>query len=383
MASETRVAIKLGKSSSRSAPPSTLGKRSHLAALGGESDSDSDRDDDSNRRSGHEAIIGFGSEGAESRQQSKSAAPKRYVITRQANVDWRSQMKRQRQGGPTSPHEEPAAAASQSTETTAQGISLNGQTSASVAAAPQWGLTVKEKKENKDGPEPEPESTGAQRKEQKTHPEHANGETEARTIDQEAMDALLGRLDKPSRVIQTEDDVYKRDAAEAGAASTLEDYEAMPVEEFGAALLRGMGWNGELKGNKNNSTTTTTTTGEDAAKAKRRMMQRRQNHLGLGAQELKGEEDLGQWNQNGPANKKPRPRLVDYRREEAQRKERRGREDSYKRERDRDRQREREHQRDRVEDRDGHRRRDWDRSRDDRRTRGREKDLNWDRSRAR
>lgn len=40
----------------------------------------------------------------------------------------------------------------------------------------------------------------------------------------------------------TEDDAFKQDVDELPSEATLEDYERMPVSQFGAALLRGMGW---------------------------------------------------------------------------------------------------------------------------------------------
>ncbi|KZT03755.1 uncharacterized protein LAESUDRAFT_814420 [Laetiporus sulphureus 93-53] len=40
----------------------------------------------------------------------------------------------------------------------------------------------------------------------------------------------------------SEDDAYKQDVAELPDPATLEDYERVPVSQFGAALLRGMGW---------------------------------------------------------------------------------------------------------------------------------------------
>ncbi len=40
----------------------------------------------------------------------------------------------------------------------------------------------------------------------------------------------------------TEDDAYKQDVAELPEPASLEDYERVPVSQFGAALLRGMGW---------------------------------------------------------------------------------------------------------------------------------------------
>ncbi|KAK8915600.1 hypothetical protein H634G_07836 [Metarhizium anisopliae BRIP 53293] len=344
--SKGRIAIKFGSTSStpssnkpsRPAPPSSLGKRprSH-AALGADSDSDSDDD----RRGRHEAITGFGADGAETRHKKKEDVKREYVIERQANRDWRGEIRAQR--GDNRPAE-------------ARGHQHNQNGSAERAPADQdkglsWGLTIKEKN---DQPSPEPQDTPS---------ETAKEAPKPKTADDEALDALLGNKPKETRVITTEDDVYKRDAATAGAASTLEDYEAMPIEEFGAALLRGMGWDGEHRGPKSKD------------------VRRRQNRLGLGAKELKGVEDLGGWNQNG-AKKRSRPRLDEYNREQNKRKEERGREDSYKRERERERDRERNghRERDRDGDRDHHRdRRERDRDRD--RGRGRHRDYDRDRRR--
>ncbi|KAI1001309.1 hypothetical protein K3495_g6886 [Podosphaera aphanis] len=61
----------------------------------------------------------------------------------------------------------------------------------------------------------------------------------------------------------TEYDAYKRAVAAAPEPSNIEDYEHVPVEEFGAALLRGMGWNGQKIGGV-------------------KEVKRRQNLLGLG-----------------------------------------------------------------------------------------------------
>ena len=40
----------------------------------------------------------------------------------------------------------------------------------------------------------------------------------------------------------SEEDAYKQDVAALPESATLEDYERVPVSQFGAALLRGMGW---------------------------------------------------------------------------------------------------------------------------------------------
>jgi hypothetical protein len=321
--SKGRIAIKLGSSSStplpskpsRTAPPSRLGKRPRSQALG--ADSDSGSDDDHHGR--HEAITGFGAEGAETRRKKKEEVKKEYVIERQANRDWRGEVRAQKSRPQNHNGDSEREPADQD-----KGL--------------QWGLTIAQKKQDTPTEEPQRESAP-----EKPKPQSA---------DEEALDALLGNKPEETKVIPSEDDVYKRDAAAAGTASTLEDYEAMPIEEFGAALLRGMGWDGQQRGPKTKD------------------VRKRQNRLGLGAKELKDAEDLGGWNQNGPK-KRSRPRLNEYRREESRRKEERGREDSYKRERERERDRERSGYSDR------------DRHRDDRRDRDRDRHRDHDRERRR
>ena len=49
----------------------------------------------------------------------------------------------------------------------------------------------------------------------------------------------------------TEDEAFQQDVRGLPESSTLNDYTDMPVSEFGAAMLRGMGWTGEGKGKKN------------------------------------------------------------------------------------------------------------------------------------
>lgn len=71
-----------------------------------------------------------------------------------------------------------------------------------------------------------------------------NSNTNTNTEDQEAMDALLGRTKKSDLTIPavTEEDAFQQDYKTAPDMATLEDYARVPVEQFGAAMLRGMGW---------------------------------------------------------------------------------------------------------------------------------------------
>ncbi|KAG6299014.1 hypothetical protein E4U09_000286 [Claviceps aff. purpurea] len=347
--SKGRIAIKLGSSSKSTStsrpsprdalPGSTLGKRSRqttrtTVALGDESDSESESDSQYRR---HETIVAFGQDGAETDRATGADQPreKQYVIARQPNRDWRSELKAQRRSKNLLPEE---AQQQQNDHSQNSSSAKNRQSNpAEPDDGLKWGLTIAAEKkadadqgatDDCDGKDAE-QTQKAQKQTSASASAHPPN-TKPRTDDEEAIDALLGKKTGPERRIPalSEDEVYKRDAAGAGAASTLEDYEAMPVEEFGAALLRGMGWNGEPTG------------------PKVKQVRRRPNRLGLGAEELKDAEDLGAWNQKGTKGKS-RPRLADYRREESRRKEERtkGREDSYKRERERERERDKERER--------------------------------------
>ncbi|KDQ07861.1 hypothetical protein BOTBODRAFT_180321 [Botryobasidium botryosum FD-172 SS1] len=69
------------------------------------------------------------------------------------------------------------------------------------------------------------------------------------TLEQQALRALLSGDDATSipkidviRPAVTETDAYLQDVETRPDSATLDDYERVPVEQFGAALLRGMGW---------------------------------------------------------------------------------------------------------------------------------------------
>jgi len=69
---------------------------------------------------------------------------------------------------------------------------------------------------------------------------------------------------------------------------SLEDYAAVPVEEFGAALLRGMGWKGgEELHDKGKS--------GDKKGGKLRIVEKRPAFLGLGAKPQSEIPELGTW----------------------------------------------------------------------------------------
>ncbi|KAL1993080.1 hypothetical protein VTN49DRAFT_3837 [Thermomyces lanuginosus] len=191
---------------------------------------------------------------------------------------------------------------------------------------------------------------------------------------------------------------FRADVATRPDMASLEAYNAVPVEEFGAALLRGMGWKeGQPigRGRYGNST----------AAVQPRIPERRPGFLGIGAKDLKGgggaEVEIGAWGKaamrkgakkggadgaGGSAdgvympvvmkNKKTGEYITE---EELKARQKRQEEERQRRERDleragRDRDRDRDRERDRDRDRERRRRREYDESDDDREYRRRERD---------
>jgi hypothetical protein len=109
--------------------------------------------------------------------------------------------------------------------------------------------------------------------------------TEEQRLEKKALDALIsGKSTDNDLVIpvQTEEETFLNDLHNAPDAPTLEAYEATPIEGFGAALLRGMGWkDGD---------------GKNGAAAKPKEIKRRPALLGIGAKEDAAiGVELGEW----------------------------------------------------------------------------------------
>ena len=140
-----------------------------------------------------------------------------------------------------------------------------------------------------------------------------------KTEDEEAMEALLGGEKKSNLVLPAleddrdgykledsayedyvnEDDRFKADVASRPDVATLEEYAAIPVDGFGAAIMRGMGWkDGDPVGKRR----TQGTTGE-----KHRVVERRPALLGIGAKEVPsgvGDDELGAWGKGAKGKRK-------------------------------------------------------------------------------
>lgn len=97
----------------------------------------------------------------------------------------------------------------------------------------------------------------------------------------------VGRYDETSS--------FRTDVASRPESATLDQYNAIPVEEFGAALLRGMGWkDGQAIGRGNYGSSAAA----DGAN-KSRVPERRPGFLGIGAKDSTGgksaEAEFGAW----------------------------------------------------------------------------------------
>ena len=173
------------------------------------------------------------------------------------------------------------------------------------SAAQTWGLSfAKPQATISDG---EPAKAGASSAaESEAHPIIRH------TEDDEALDALLGNGIKKSTLILpvagnhnesmdvwlergNEDDRFRADVASRPDAASLDEYAAVPVGEFGPAMLRGMGWKeGDTFGSRKGQF------------FKPREIARRPALLGIGAKEMPGGvEELGAWGSSAKAKRKP------------------------------------------------------------------------------
>ncbi|KAF2015900.1 hypothetical protein BU24DRAFT_422212 [Aaosphaeria arxii CBS 175.79] len=136
-----------------------------------------------------------------------------------------------------------------------------------------------------------------------------DGLTPEQRLDKQAREALQnGRVEDRAvipHVHMTEEEAFDNDVREAPDAPSLDAYEATPIEGFGAALLRGMGWkDGEEIGAGSK--------GKGTVAAKPREVKRRPALLGIGAKpEAAVGEEIGAWS-GGPGKGKRRKEEQTY-----------------------------------------------------------------------
>lgn len=244
-------------------PATTIGKRPRAFA--------GDEDEDEQEHA-HEQITSFG--GDEAVKQ-----PIQRVIEPLADTRaWGSRAKRQKSSLPVT--EQPSADAPAPQE----------------PAEPKFGLQLASRTRTSSNSPPAEPSTTAQ---------------PARTEDDEALARLTGQTDGPqaSITIATEDEAFDRDVAAASTNPTLDDYSAVPIDGFGAALMRGYLPTGEtIESWKTKAATKARASGGSKRidKDGNVVVQRRAELLGLGAKEL----DLGV--DKSKEKKKPRRQAMEY-----------------------------------------------------------------------
>ncbi|GFG23912.1 pre-mRNA-splicing factor spp2 [Aspergillus udagawae] len=121
----------------------------------------------------------------------------------------------------------------------------------------------------------------------------SKGETEGRT--DLVIESTKRETDEGYPVRVDETGSFRVDVASRPEPATLDQYNAIPVEEFGAALLRGMGWKeGQSIGRGKYGTSAT-----DDRSQTPRIPERRPGFLGIGAKDVSGgkgaEAELGAW----------------------------------------------------------------------------------------
>jgi G-patch domain len=295
--------------------PTTLGKRPRTVLHDGSDDGD----EDSTR---HEAVTGFDiREGGALKKDAENVIIP-LVIPKLRTKNWRDEIRRHRRKGKNLLPPDMQA------QNRGEGLAGGTENVLSKDSEPKWGLTITKKVIAKEGTM----AIDAQVSNEDVAEANAEKPRE-RTDDERAIEALMGVVsdNKVSNLVIpiakappeedyqghiSENDAYRRAIEAAPDVSTLEDYERIPVEEFGAALLRGMGWK---EGD-----------GKNGKVERPKEVKRRQNLLGLGATELKGAEELGAWVQKsdpkrlireGGRGGERKPRVNEYREREERKRE--------------------------------------------------------------
>ncbi|CZT18190.1 uncharacterized protein RCC_04030 [Ramularia collo-cygni] len=210
------------------------------------------------------------------------------VIPRQVNRNWKeaaNQRKRQKSGLP-----EGAGGGREGLDRRVAAVEAELE-----AAKPKFGLNTYDKPVVGDA-DVASEAMGIAHEAQQLPPEPTPDAEPLRkqTDEERALDALMGKTttDK-TLVIQasnplSEEDAFNNDIASAPPMPSMDDYARVPVEQFGAALLRGMGWkDGEGVGSQR---------GIKLKKESVKPPAKRSNLLGIGAKEdaaIAGE--MGAW----------------------------------------------------------------------------------------
>lgn len=255
----------------RPAPPIVSSKPK---LLGHDSD-----DEDELKQPIHEAVTGFAANGAILGEQPRE---KELVVIKNAgNGDWR---KRRRAGKNLLPSEVRAQNGNIGVIETdevskASGLQYAKRDASTAVAEAQPTETANGKGNNP--PEPTQERTEDEIALQALLHDGGGGSKSTAIILQKGNTNLVS----PEPIDELGD--YRADVASRPDSATLDEYEAMPVEEFGLALLRGMGTKRKASGLVANLGDTNGT----APKVR----EPRPGYLGIGAKPAPGMEEIGAW----------------------------------------------------------------------------------------
>lgn len=258
-----------------------LQSRATLAAA------DEDHDEHDDEEPQHEAVTGFSTTGAILTHPEEEKQD--LIIENQGNQDWRR--RNRRQGKDLLPQEVRAAR-------DGQDVVMVEKDVVSTASGLQFASTV--------GNHNDQAAVASTNVNGSTQTQNTNGierEKKEMTADDEALAALLSdnpNAPRSNAVIEVtanahdETDDFRADVASRPDSSTLAEYAAMPVEEFGLAMLRGMGRkrraNGEVIAMPNFN---------DEKKNKEVKVRKQEGFLGIGAKSASGTGmdgvELGAW----------------------------------------------------------------------------------------
>ncbi|KAF1824119.1 uncharacterized protein K489DRAFT_387703 [Dissoconium aciculare CBS 342.82] len=275
------ISLSLAGPKSRTSAPNGL-KRSHAAALDDEEEQESERYGRAQRVSHFDRAAG----GAIDENNKKDESP--LIIPRQSNRDWRDAAQQRSRQRPQ--HSTQQAATAQT-----------NQMNAVEANRPAFGLNVfaTEAAATASASSADATESDIAHSIQNVPSEAAHASVNApvrpRTDDEVALDALLGRTVEDTSLVlpqataaTSESDAFRNDFSRAPPMASLDDYARVPVEQFGAALLRGMGWkDGEGLGSQK---------GQKIVKTAVKPPERRGALLGIGAKEDAAiAQEIGAW----------------------------------------------------------------------------------------
>lgn len=205
----------------------------------------------------------------------EASRPPPLVIERQPNRDWRGEAMRRRVQALVNPE--------------ASGTNVPTEDTTPL----EYGLQVTKKRNRGENEQRQPEAPSDVTEVTLTEDERAmkaliaeaNGEGEQRN--------LVIPLARDGAVDDSQ--AFRDDVASRPAEATLDQYERVPVEEFGAALLRGMGWKDGQEVGKN----------AKGVEGPGRKVEQRPAFLGIGAKSQQASaEELGLWGRSDAANKR-------------------------------------------------------------------------------